>query len=196
MPGRHVLVTGGSGVLGRALVPRLRAAGDRVEAPRRGELDLFDAGAVRAAVRDTDAVVHLATRIPARARAGAPGAWEENDRLRAVAARLLVDAALASATEVYVQPSVVWLDPGAPRPELASALEAERQAERFVRAGRRGVVVRLGLLHGPGTGLDHPDERLGATLHVDDAGAALADALVAPSGTYVVAGGPALRRVS
>ncbi len=69
---------------------------------------------------------------------------------------------------------------------LRSALAAEQQAARFARAGRRGVVLRLGLLDGPGTGKDHPNPALGATLHAADAGRALLAALDVPSGLYNV----------
>jgi nucleoside-diphosphate-sugar epimerase len=48
------------------------------------------------------------------------------------------------------------------------------------------VVLRLGLLDGPGTGNDEPDDRFGATLHVEDAARALVAALGAPSGIYNV----------
>ena len=69
---------------------------------------------------------------------------------------------------------------------VRSALAAEEQAARFAAAGRHGVVLRLGLLDGPGTGQDHPNRGLGATLHADDAGRALLAALAAPSGIYNV----------
>jgi hypothetical protein len=67
-------------------------------------------------------------------------------------------------------------------PILRSALAAEQQAERFARAGGRGVVLRLGLLDGPGTGDYGPLADFGATLHVSDAGRALFSALSLPSG--------------
>ena len=145
---RRLLVTGGTGVLGRALRPLAEA-------------------------------------------------WRENDRLRAEASRNLVDAALGSDAAVYVQPTVAFVyPPDGPvtedtpltevSPILRSALEAERQTERFARAGRRGVVLRLGLLDGPGTGHDEPTTTFGATLHVEDAARALLSALTLPSGIYNV----------
>jgi 2-alkyl-3-oxoalkanoate reductase len=194
----RVLVTGGSGVLGRALVPRLEAVGQEVRAPRRDEVDLFDAASVGQAVADAEAIYHLATRIPARERRRDREAWRENDRLRTEAARLLVDAALSAGTKVYVQPSVTFVYPREGevdedtalvevQPHLESALVAEREAARFARSGRRGVVLRLGRLDGPGTGIDEPDPRAGATVDVEDAGQALLAALEAPSGIYNVA---------
>ena len=48
------------------------------------------------------------------------------------------------------------------------------------------MVLRLGLLDGPGTGNGQPNPALGATLHVADAGHAFLAALSIPSGIYNV----------
>ena len=69
---------------------------------------------------------------------------------------------------------------------LRSALTAEEETARFAAAGRRGVVLRLGLLDGPGTGNELPNSRFGSTLNVADAGRALNAALAVPSGIYNV----------
>ena len=122
-----------------------------------------------------------------------PEAWRENDRLRAEASAILVDAALAAEAAVYIQPTVTFVYPrhgqvaedtplGQVPPILRSALAAEQHAARFAQAGRRGVVLRLGLLDGPGTGQRHPNPPLSAALHVSDAGRALLTALTVPSG--------------
>ena len=193
----RLLVTGGTGVLGRAVRPLAEAAGHELAMPGREELDLFDPSAVADAVRDVDGVLHLATRIGSTEQVSDPDAWRENDRLRADASRILVDAAIATGAAVYVQPTVTFVYPPKGNvsedtpvrevlPILRSALAAEQQAERFARAGGRGVVLRLGLLDGPGTGNDRPKADLGATLHVCDAGRALLLALSLPSGIYNV----------
>jgi nucleoside-diphosphate-sugar epimerase len=193
----RLLVTGGTGVLGRALRPFAEAAGHVFAMPAHEELDLFDTSAVADAVRGVDGVVHLATRIRSLEQVSDPDAWRENDRLRAEASRVLVDAAIAAGATVYVQPTVTFVyPPGGPvsedtpvrevLPILRSALVAEQQAERFARAGGRGVVLRLGLLDGPGTWFDQPMGDFGATLHVSDAGHALLSALSLPSGIYNV----------
>jgi nucleoside-diphosphate-sugar epimerase len=195
----HLFLTGGSGVIGRALEPVARASGHVLHAPSHRELDLYDAGAVARAVSGADAVLHLATRIPPRERFDDPDAWRENDRLRTDAARILVDAALGAGVAVFVQPTVAFVyprRPGTPVDEdtpvgevaanLRSALVAEQETSRFAATGRRGVVLRFGLLDGPGTGHDTPLDVYGTTLHVADAAAALLAALDAPSGIYNV----------
>ena len=193
----RLLVTGGSGVLGRAFLPLAREDGHAVDAPAREELDLFDSAAVAAAVDGHDAVLHLATRIPKLDRVDDMEAWRENDRLRTEASAILVDAALAAGAAVYVQPTVAFVYPpdgpttedtpiGAVEPTMRSGLDAEEQTARFAAAGRRGVVLRFGLLDGPGTGHDAPVPVYGSTLHVHDAGRALLSALTLPSGIYNV----------
>lgn len=193
----RLLVTGGTGVLGGALRPLAEAEGHELAMPGRGELDLFDSSAVADAVREVDGVLHLATRIRSLEHLSDPHAWRENDRLRAQASRIVVDAAIAAGVTVYVQPTVTFVYPtdgpvsedtpvGEVLPILRSALAAEQQTERFARAGGRGVVLRLGLLDGPGTWYDQPMGDFGATLHISDAGRALLSALSLPSGIYNV----------
>jgi len=142
--------------------------------PGHDELDLFDPSAVADAARDADGILHLATRIRPLEQVSEPEAWRENDRLRADASRILVDAAIAAGATVYVQPSVTFVYPpngsaseetpvGEVLPILRSVLAAEQQAERFAAVGGRGVVLRFGLLDGPGTGRDEPVGDFGAT---------------------------------
>lgn len=174
----------------------LANAGIDVAAPRHAELELYDEEAVRRALEGIQAVYHLATRIPPPQAQGQPGAWDENDRLRSEASRCLVDAALATKVSVYVQPSVTFVyppevpadedTPVTPAANLGSMIAAEKQCRRFSDAGRQGVVLRLGLLWGPGTASDAPNNRYGATLHVADAGRALLAALDVPAGIYNV----------
>jgi nucleoside-diphosphate-sugar epimerase len=195
---RVLLVTGGTGAIGRTFVPLARRSGFAVHAPGRADLDLFDPTAVSAAVAGVDVIVHLATRIRPLSDIDKPGLWKENDRLRAEVSAYLVDAALSTAASVYLQPTVTFVYPQNGRatemtpiradvaPTLRSALAGEAQAARFASAGRRGVILRFGLLDGPGTGNDRPKPVMGATLHVADAAGALAAAIEVESGVYNV----------
>ena len=132
---------------------------------------------------------------------GERDAWRDNDRLRAEATPILVDAALATSVEWFLFPSIAFVysangpvDESAPLadplPEiLRSAVEAERHVARFDGDGRRGVVLRLGVLYGPTIGKEEPAEpwaSYGATLRIEDAGSAIAAAAEIPSGTYNV----------
>jgi nucleoside-diphosphate-sugar epimerase len=195
--GDRLLVTGGSGAIGSAFVPLARAECYDVDAPGRMDLDLYDRDAVSRAVAGAQAVVHLATRIRPLEDLGKPELWRENDRLRAEASRVLVDAALLTTVSTYVQPTVTFVYPnhrvvdedtpiGQVAPILRSALAAEAEATRFAAAGRRGVVLRFGLLDGPGTGHDERRPALAATIHVEDAARALIAALSVESGIYNV----------
>lgn len=191
----RVFVTGGTGVLGRRLVPLLQQAGHEVTAPRHADLDLEDPKAVRDALHGVDVAYHLATRIVVGADAANPSRWAENDRLRGVVTDLLVNAALANSVQALVYPSITFLyPPDGPADEespwrsdsaaLRSSELAEQAVVRFAQGGGRGVILRFGLLWGPDAATPAPDGRFGATIHVDDAAAALLAGLELPSGIY------------
>jgi nucleoside-diphosphate-sugar epimerase len=199
----RILMTGGSGVLGRASIPLLRQAGHQVEAPRHDQLDLYDPRAVTAAARDIDAILHLVSRTPPPQARGRRDAWAANDRLRRDATGILVDAALTTGVECFLFPSLAFIypptgpvDESTPLPEdveeiARSAVDGEHHVERFSASGGRGVVLRLGMLYGPGTDSDTPAEpyrAFGATLAIADAGRAITAALQAPAGIYNVVG--------
>ena len=78
MPERAIspaFVTGGGGFAGRHLVQRLASGGEAPLAPSRAQLDLLDAGAVRAAMRDRRpaTLFHLAAFSSARLSWDRPG---------------------------------------------------------------------------------------------------------------------------
>ena len=121
-----VFVTGATGVLGRATIPQLLAAGYSVRALSRTEAndatihalgaepvrgDLFDQRSLREAMTGVNGVLHLATRIPPSSEMRRRSAWAENDRIRAQGTKNLVDAALAADVHVFVYPSFAFVYP-------------------------------------------------------------------------------------
>jgi nucleoside-diphosphate-sugar epimerase len=224
----RVFVAGGTGTLGQPTVRLLSAAGHQVRAlartPERGAAlralgaepvvaDMFDLRAMTAALAGSEAIMHLATRIPPLAQMRKLAAWRDNDRLRSQGSSILVTAALAVQARIYVQESITFLYQGrgdeqlfetapidAPQP-LASARDAERETARFTARGGRGVVLRFGAFYSataPSTIATVKLARrrlfpvIGAgdhymsSIHVDDAAAATVAALAAPAGVYNV----------
>jgi UDP-glucose 4-epimerase len=142
----------------------------------------------------------------------APGAWDENDRLRTEASAAVARAAQAAGTRRLVQESIAfvyadggdaWLDEDAPvvgGGVTTSALTAERNAREPFTGDT--VVLRFGLFMGPDSGSTvaaleaarggvsvAPGEP-GAyrpTVGIEDAASAVAAALRVPAGTYNVA---------
>ena len=176
-----IFVTGATGVLGRPVVKALVADGHQVEALSRSskdeallqglgarplEVDLFDTAALTPALTGTDAILHLATKIPPTSQVGKRASWLENDHLRRDGTRCLIEAALATeSVRHFVYPSYAFLypDSGAdwidvnttsvrPSPLLQSSLDAEAAVTRFAQQGRHGVSLRLASLYGPESG--------------------------------------------
>lgn len=213
-----IFVAGATGVVGRLLVPMLVAAGHdvsgttrsagRAEAVRRSGatpvvLDVMDARAVHAALAEQapDVVIHQLTDLAARD-------FAANSRLRIEGTANLVDAARAAGVDAMIAQSIAWLyrpgdgpateeeplDPAAPGHEGVAALEAA------VATMPTGVVLRYGLLYGPGTWYptardidahvragDFAGTTVGpAWLHVEDAAHAAALALGWPAGVVNV----------
>jgi nucleoside-diphosphate-sugar epimerase len=172
----RVFVAGATGVIGRRVVPALVDKGHQVTGMARSpekrtllercgakpvQLDLFDRAAVRAAVAGHDVVVNLATRMVQASRAFLPGAWDENDRLRRVAAGNLVDGAMAAGASRFVQESFAltypdsdgeWVDesvPITPARYHLSVVDSEAACARFTAGGGSGVVLRFAAFYGP-----------------------------------------------
>ncbi|HUP88912.1 MAG TPA: NAD(P)-dependent oxidoreductase [Longimicrobiales bacterium] len=216
-----LFITGGSGVIGRRAIPAFEALGHEVIAPRRHELDLFDAGAVTAAVRGCDVVINLATSVPSPpARALLPGAWRSMDRIRRDASRIIADATRGSGSvhtliqesfaPIYESAGADWITEESPVRAARynrSTLDAESNALTF--AGGKAIVLRFALFYGPH---DSATEQLLESVrkgrfmmfgdpnnyftyvHHDDAASAVVAALTADGGIYNVAENEPLRR--
>jgi nucleoside-diphosphate-sugar epimerase len=225
----NILFTGATGVLGAEALPRLVARGDdvvvatrsnaeaesvRQQGARAMTVDLLDRESVVSSVHHVDTIIHFATAIPPQSAMTKRQAWTMNDRLRSEATSHLVDAAIASGVERFIQQSVAfsyadgenrWLDEDSPIEPvwdvLDSALDAEGHIDRFRQRGGTGVVLRLARVYGPGRASAEYIESIRSrklpivgsgrnfvsSLHTRDAGTAVVSALTAPDGTYNIA---------
>ena len=231
----RIFLTGSTGVIGRRVIPQLIEAGHEVTAGGRPSarlqalphrrlvmpLDLFDSAAVKQALAGQDAVINLATHVPPGLRAFLPGAWRENDRIRTAGSALLVNAALASDVQLFIQESFItypdsadrWIDEETPPDPPAynrTVLDAENSAARFARSGRRGLALRFAFFYGTGDPFTRTTlksvqrgwlpifgrpEGFFSMVNHEDAAAAVVAALKAPSGNYnVVDDEPLTRR--
>jgi UDP-glucose 4-epimerase len=121
---KHMVITGATGVVGRRAVRELLAAGHRVAGVTRSErgarlleglgargveADVFDSAWLSTAFAGAHAVVNLLTHIPPADRMAAPGAWDENDRLRREASAVVALAAQEAGAERLVQESLAFV---------------------------------------------------------------------------------------
>jgi nucleoside-diphosphate-sugar epimerase len=233
----RVFIAGASGVVGCRAIPLLIAAGHRVTAMARTAdagarlsalgaapiaVDLFDRAGLAAAVAGHEAVINLATHMPASTIAMLmPGAWAENDRVRRDGSANLAEVALAAGVRLFMQESFApaypdcgddWITETAPlRPARynRTILDAEESARRFARAGGIGIVLRFGAFYGPDAmqtvamiravrrgwaPLPARPEAFFSSISHDDAAAAVVAALRASPGCYNAVDDEPLRR--
>lgn len=172
-----IVITGGTGVIGRRVVRELVGAGHRVTGVTRSaaggarlvglggravEADVFDEISLRRAFTRADAVINLLTHIPSADRMAHASAWAQNDRLRTQSSAAIAQAAQVADVPRLVQESIAfvyadggdaWLDEDAPvvgGGVTTSALTGERNARELF-AGDT-VVLRFGLFIGPDSG--------------------------------------------
>ena len=231
----RVAVTGAAGVLGTAAVRSLLDAGHDVTAlvrdPARARhlravgaevrrADVLDRGSLAEAFEGVDVVCSLATRIPFGFGATRSSAWHDNDRLRNVGVRNVVETAREAHVRRVVQESVSlvyadhgddWIDEQSPL-DINCANEpacvAESHVQDFQSDVRQGVVLRLGTVvgddpytrfrvrgarHGRPVGIGDPDGWV-HPLHTGDLGPAVLAAVTAPGGIYNVGARPVRRR--
>lgn len=151
----HIAVLGATGAAGRAFCPLASAAGFTLRTER---TDIFDLAALTHALEGCDAVVNLATSIPAT---GGRGNWDTNDRIRREGMANLIVACGAAGVPLLVQQSVAMLhcvddtrpqnedDPMEGYGRIASAFDMEALVRVAPLDAR---LVRGGGFYGPGTG--------------------------------------------
>lgn len=223
-----VFVTGGTGAVGTHAVKSLLEAGHDVTLLARNDqraaklsakgirnvrASLFDADRLKACLAGFDAVVNLASSLPASWQFLFPWAWTENTRIRTEGSRIVAEAALAAGVPRLIQESVSmlyrdngadWIDEKSPVDQFPMAVgnhAAEASANGFTRKGGTGIVLRFGFFYGPGA--THSEEFLAmakwrlctqigpagsyvSSIYMKDAGTAVVHALNAPAGTYNV----------
>jgi len=194
----RIFLAGASGVIGRRLMPLLRAAGHSVSGMTRSPdkagllremgaepvvVDVFDAEALVKAVLDAkpDIVIHQLTDLAdIRDPAKRAEALARNARIRDEGTRNLVAAARRAGARRLIAQSAAWVyAPGVKPHGEDHALDtdgAQGVTARGVASLERqvletppieGLVLRYGLLYGPGSGADAP--RPAPTVHVDAA---------------------------
>ncbi|MZD07676.1 NAD-dependent epimerase/dehydratase family protein [Streptomyces sp. SID5785] len=170
----RVFVMGGTGVIGRRLLPRLVDAGHEVTVSSRSRacftelgamgvqgvvMDALDADSVSAALQDAspEVVMHQATDLSKRDA-------QANARLRREGTRHLVDAAKTAGVRRIVAQSIAWAyEPGPTPADETTPLDDDLDPGRAVSVGgvralesavseiAEHVVLRYGTLYGPGT---------------------------------------------
>jgi uncharacterized protein YbjT (DUF2867 family) len=149
-----VFITGGTGYLGRALIPALAARGHRVRALVRAGSeqrapetalkitgDALDAASYRNHVAPSDTFVHLVGTPH-------PAPWKGR-QFRAVDL-VSIEAAVEAAVHARVQ-HFVYLSVAHPAPIMADYIEVRRKGEALLEeSGLRTTVVRPWYIIGPG----------------------------------------------
>jgi nucleoside-diphosphate-sugar epimerase len=186
--------------------------------PVRGQL--LDTDSLTAAFAGHDVVCNLATAIPTGVSAARPGGWRRNDTIRRIGSKCVEDAAIAAGVSRVVQESVSSLyadggdavltedSPLAVTRLTESAAVAESRAQEFGSSHGTYVILRFGGLvgddkfthwrlervrQGRPIGVGEPQDWM-HVVHVEDAGAAVAAAVVLPPGVYNVGAAPVRRR--
>lgn len=149
-------------------------------------VDVFDARALHDAVvyARPDVVIHQLTDLPAAFdEATLAASYPRNARIRTEGTRNLIAAARAASAQRFIVQSIAFgyaagaepraeTDPLnlADGPRAVTVRGAADMEEQVIASGIEAIVLRYGLLYGPGTWFDRPSRK--PALHVDAAAAA------------------------
>lgn len=208
----RIFLAGGTGIIGRAVIPELVAAGhDVVATTRRADklaqlaelgargvvVDVYDADRVASAVKDAapDLILDELTDL-------SEYDTDANARLRREGTANIVAAAQATGVERMIVQSIAWIFPDGEAPATEDdpivSGTAVDEMEQLTRTLPHASVLRYGMLYGPGTwyapggriadavvaGQMPATEAITSFAHIDDVVAATVEALDWPDGTY------------
>ncbi len=195
----NVLVTGGTGVLGRRVVERLDSAGAGVRILSRGERpgtvrgDLLTGEGLEAAVRGVDTIVHCAS-----------SPYRKTREVDVAGTERLLQFAAAAGVSHLVFVSIVGIDRASSYPYYRAKLEAEQVVERgpvphtILRATQFYDLVLIAMRF-----LDRlpmmvvPEGFLGQPIDAGEVGGRLAElAFSRPAGRVPDIGGPEVRTLA
>lgn len=169
--GYRIFLAGGSGAIGRRLIPQLVAAGHQLAATtRRAEkaeelraigaspvvIDVFDAGGLLAAVAEVkpEVVIHQLTDLPAGLDPNRMGeSIIGNARVRDEGTRNLVEAATSAGARRLIAQSIAWAYAPGPEPHAETdPLDSGAEGGRGISVG--GVIaLERQVLEEPMTGI-------------------------------------------
>ncbi|HPU13523.1 MAG TPA: NAD(P)-dependent oxidoreductase [Aeromicrobium sp.] len=171
----RILLTGANGVMGRAAISALVAAGHEVRGLIRSDSaaavvetdgavpvfgDVLDHASMVAAMRDCDVVVNFATHIPVGLKMFAPGSLNRVNRIRTIGSQVVAEAAheagvgrivQQSLSFIYVARGDEWIDESTPVDVTAVSeplVIAESNARQLEQSGATAVCLRYGLICG------------------------------------------------
>lgn len=150
-----ILITGGTGYLGRAVIPQLLASGHRVRAlVRHGSKAKIPAGvevvigdplvteSIASALEGCDTLVHLV---------GVPKPSPTKARLFREIDLVSIEAAVAAAVRARPRPHLVYLSVAQPAPVMRAYVAVRERGESVIRAhGLSATLLRPWYVLGPG----------------------------------------------
>jgi nucleoside-diphosphate-sugar epimerase len=210
----RIFLAGGTGIIGRGLIPTLVSAGhDVVATTRRADklaelaelgahgvvVDVYDAERLASAVKDAapDLILDELTDL-------SEYDTDANARLRREGTANIVAAAKSAGVERMLVQSIAWIFPDGEAPATEDDPivpgTAVDEMEQLTRTLPHATVLRYGMLYGPGTwyapggrianavvaGQLPATEAITSFAHIDDVVAATVQALDWPDGTYHV----------